>query len=162
MEQIRGSGAKTQYARSIIAMDEPGSGDDNDIRVHIVKANLCREPQPLGMRMTDDGRAEWVEAPKAPGRTSKQVEAKKLLKSMLAAGPVAATAVDEQAELAGISPSTMDRSRFRLHERLVPGAQREWSRTRMMNSERRIPASIWRTPHHVQQMKPSQRTVRSQ
>jgi putative DNA primase/helicase len=116
IERIRDSGAKAQYSRSVIALDTPRLSREQDVRIRVIKANLCRPPEPCGMQIVDPGVAEWlVEAPEPLGRLTRGAEAMDFLRPLLASGPRAVQEIKKLAEADGFAWKTIERAKKPLH-----------------------------------------------
>jgi hypothetical protein len=114
LDQVRGATQITQMARVIWALDMPNGNDLDHKRLHIIKNNLARFAEPLGLRITDDGLI-FDAAPTPPRADSPLNRAIDLLRSILEHGPVAVTKIEEEAAGAAISMSTMRDAKESLH-----------------------------------------------
>lgn len=64
LDRVRGSSAVVQLARLVWAIDKPIEGDAT-LRLAVIKSNLGRFPEPLGMAIDDQGRVHFDAAPQA-------------------------------------------------------------------------------------------------
>ena len=80
------------------------------LRLRIVKSNLAKIPEPLGLKATDRG-IEWTtEVPKQPRRKTKKEEAAEFLDKALENGPRPSREVEEEANQKGITTMTLRRA----------------------------------------------------
>jgi putative DNA primase/helicase len=102
LDRLRGSSAIVQTARLVWALDTPDPGRPDVRRLSVIKSNLARFPEPLGLTIGDEGLA-FVAAPETPKTETLQDRAADLLLALLADGPVASAELKEEFEGAGIS-----------------------------------------------------------
>jgi len=74
LDRVRGSSAVVQLARVVWALDKPVEGDAA-LRVSVIKSNLAKFPEPLGMVIDDAGRVHFDGAPKAKPQISAKRQA---------------------------------------------------------------------------------------
>ncbi len=111
LDMVRGHTSICQPARVIWALDFP-SGPGSDIRrLHQIKNNLRRFPDPLGMRIDEEGNVLWGDAPQEPADATASGRACAFLKSLLGKGPVPSATVLKRAEDARIAPATLNRAK---------------------------------------------------
>ncbi len=118
LERIRGSGSITQTARSVWTLDRPDPNLPERRRLTVVKCNLTgQKPKPLGFTI-DDGGLTFGPAPEPPKEETQLDRAIELLQTLLDAGPMAATAIEQEAAGAAVSWATVRRAKESLH--IVP------------------------------------------
>jgi len=118
LERLRGSSAIAALPRSIIAVDGACPGADT-VRVHSLKCNFARPPEPFALRITEHG-CEPTALPDAPRRDHVQAEAEQFLVALLHGGAVAASEVHSEARARGISTGTLARARQALAIAVLP------------------------------------------
>jgi hypothetical protein len=108
MDRLRGSSTIAQFARSIIAIDQP-SEDDTRLRVRVIKSNLAQVPEPLGAVI--DGDSMWFDStpPETPRKPSTKSDAWEFLVDALQNGKRTYSDIEEEAKGRGISISAMRR-----------------------------------------------------
>jgi hypothetical protein len=113
LDRLRGSSAIGQVARVIWAIDVPDPKDKETKRLSVIKNNLARFPEPVGLSI-DGGGVNFCDVPQEP-HTEKLVErAVRFLKMLLASGPVPSTEVEEEVEKAGLSLHAANRAKKKL------------------------------------------------
>lgn len=113
IDRVRGSSAIVQFARSVIALDAPDPDGPNEVRVHMIKSNLCMPPAPIGFRFGAE-RIEYTAAPERPHPPTQLEKAKDLLRTLLQKAPMKATEVIHEGNAAGISERTLRLAKSRL------------------------------------------------
>ena len=115
LERIRGSGAITQTARAVWILDRPDPNLPERRRLSLAKCNLSgQRPKPLGFTIDDAG-LTFGQAPEPPKEETQLDRAIELLQTLLDGGPMAATAIEEEAQGAAISWRTVTRAKEVLH-----------------------------------------------
>jgi hypothetical protein len=134
-DRVRDSAAKIQFSRSVIALDTPEKNDRQKVRIHVMKLNLSRPPEPVGMRIVEPGIAEWEKpewnaSVQVPGPVSRLDEAATFLRHQLADGAKPKADIVTAAQIAGISSKTLDRAKKELRvvsrPRMTGGKQLWW------------------------------------
>lgn len=116
IDRVRGSGAVTQYAASLIVVEPAGPLTDvKRLRVEI--SNLQTEPAPLGFRIDEEG-VKWVPVPGQEKVMHAFDEAKAFLLEILAGGPVESVAIRDTAESRGLKMDTLRRAKTFLQVRV--------------------------------------------
>ncbi len=113
LNRQRGSSATAYLARTVWALERPNPASDL-LRLRIIKSNVARIPDPVGLKTTDRG-IEWTkEVPEQPPRKTKVDEATEFIQEALKGGPRPSKELDEEAEQEGISKQTLRRAAKRL------------------------------------------------
>ena len=113
LDRVRGSTVIVQLARMVWALDNPDPNDAEHRRFAVIKSNLARFPDALGLRIGDNG-LTFDDAPQVP-RTEMQIDkAVDLLNALLDSGPLPSTKIETEARGAGISWDTMTRAQKKL------------------------------------------------
>ncbi len=110
LDRVRGHGILTQLARVVMALDRPDR-DSETKRLSLLKCNLGRKPEPLGMTIGDAGVSFDADAPEEPHEETQADRARDLLLSILDSGPVPQSDVEQEFKGAGISEATMNRAK---------------------------------------------------
>jgi RecA-family ATPase len=113
LDRLRGSSAIGQVARVIWAIDIPDPKDKETKRLSVIKNNLARYPEPVGLSIDDEG-VTFRDAPEEPHTETLVERAVRFLKMLLASGPVPSTKVEEEANKAGLSLSAANRAKQQL------------------------------------------------
>lgn len=114
LDRIRGSGAITQPARVVWAIDAPDPTQEEHRRLSLVKNNpLGRCADPVGLRIGSDG-ITFDDAPEPPRVETQQDKAADVLAALLREKPMRATDVREELEDAGVSWATARRAKTAL------------------------------------------------
>lgn len=113
LDRLRGSSAIGQFARSVIAIDSPDPDDRNRVRVHVIKSNLCKPPEPIGFCFEEHG-AQYSDAPTKARNETQMDRAVELLRVLLQKGPMKALEVLEQGKGMTISERTMRSAKKKL------------------------------------------------
>jgi hypothetical protein len=114
LDRIRGSGAITQPARVVWAVDTPDPTYPERRRLSVIKNNpvgLPRSGPPLGFTISDGGVEFTEHAPEPPVQESKQDRAGDLLQALLSKGPRRSTDLQAELEDAGLSWSAAKRAK---------------------------------------------------
>ncbi len=78
LDDVRGSTSQVQYARVVMALDVPDASNKDLKRLQVIKSNLSKFPQPLGLEITGDG-IVFTTAPKKEQKQTALNEAGELL-----------------------------------------------------------------------------------
>lgn len=125
MEMVRGSSALAAMMRIIVAVDQPNPLEDG-LRLRLLKSNLGKKPDPIGIRLVDTGPVRLDEAPSAPRQMSRVEVAAEYLRVRLERGPVLSSEILTEAADKGISKSSINRARYQLNLRPVKIEGRWW------------------------------------
>lgn len=110
LDRVRGSSAITQPARVVWALDAPNGNTPDHRRLSVIKSNLGRFPERLGLRIGDEG-LTFDAAPEPPREDTPVNRAVDLLRSLLASGPVPVAQLEEEATGAAISWDAMKKGK---------------------------------------------------
>ncbi len=113
LDRVRGSTVIIQPARVVWALDVPDPNEPEHRRLSVIKSNLGRFPDALGLRITDTG-LTFDAPPQAPKAETQVDRAIDLLKALLATGPVLSAELEQEARGAGISWDTLKRAKDKL------------------------------------------------
>jgi putative DNA primase/helicase len=113
LERLRGSSAIVQTARLVWALDVPDPKIRDIKRMQVIKSNLSKFPDPVGVTIDGTG-VKFVDAPETPKIETKLDQAIDLLMALLQANPVAATQIETEFNQAGISNPTMKKAKAKL------------------------------------------------
>jgi len=113
LDRLRGSSAIVQVARLVWALDVPNPARHEALRLSVIKSNLAKFPEPLGLSINESG-LTFTAAPKAEREPSAQEQAERFLLDLLSAGPVESADVLAAAQRAGISERTLKRAKASL------------------------------------------------
>lgn len=108
--RLRGSGAISQYCRSILALTTPDATQPNERRLDVIKLNIARKPEPVGYILTDQG-PQWGAAPEPSQPHRAAHDAEEFLRAELADGAKAAHDVRDNAIGAGLSDYALKQAR---------------------------------------------------
>ena len=111
LDRVRGSSTIVQTPRIVWAVDKPDPTQADQIRLAVLKSNLGRKPEPLGMTIGDKGPLFSAKAPENPREETQADKAGDLLLALLAKGPVKAADVEAEMEGAGLSYRTAKRAK---------------------------------------------------
>jgi hypothetical protein len=106
LDRVRGSSTIVQFARVIWALDAPDPRTPEVKRLSVIKNNLARFPQPIGM-VIDDAGVTFTDAPSKPRDETQLDRACDLLQALLADGPQKTTMIQSECTNAGISWRTV-------------------------------------------------------
>jgi hypothetical protein len=113
LDRLRGSSAIVQPARVVWALDLPDPLDKEHKRLSVIKSNLARFPEAVGMRIGDDG-VTFDNAPEPPRAYTELDKAVDFLLALLKAAPRPSKEIEEEANGAGISSPTVKRAKRKL------------------------------------------------
>jgi hypothetical protein len=102
LDRIRGISTILQYSRLIWALDTPDLTNKDNKRLSVIKSNLGRKPEPVGVVINDDGVTFGI-APKPPHTETTVDKAVDLLMALLDGDPIRSTTVDDEFKQAGLS-----------------------------------------------------------
>jgi len=114
IDRLRGSSAIVQPARVIWALDVPDQQNKDQRRLQVIKSNIARYPEPVGMSITDLG-VIFGAAPEPPKSETLIDKAADLLISLLDQEPIPQSVIEKEFKGAGISESTMYRAKTKLN-----------------------------------------------
>lgn len=115
LDRVRGSSAIIQPARLVWALDTPDHQRKENMRLQVIKSNLAKFPQPLGMSINDNG-FTFGAAPTAPRNETAVDKASDLLLSLLESGePVKVLELQDEFSGAAISWRAAERAKEKLH-----------------------------------------------
>jgi len=110
LDRLRGSSAIVQTARIVWALDVPDPGAKDVKRMQVVKSNLAKFPEPLGLAIDGDG-VRFTDAPEEPKTETLTDKAADLLMSLLMSKPMLASEIQDEINQAGISWRTAMRAK---------------------------------------------------
>ena len=113
LDRLRGSSAIVQSARVVWALDAPDPHDKEIRRLQVVKSNLSKFPEPVGLTINEKG-ITFVDAPKSPRTETVADKAADLLLALLSKGPKRAVDLEEDLKHAGISWASANRAKKKL------------------------------------------------
>jgi hypothetical protein len=113
LDRIRGISTILQYSRLIWALDTPDLINPENKRLSVIKSNLGRKPEPVGVVIGDTG-VSFGAAPKAPHTETLADKAADLLLALLADEPVRSTELENEFKQAGISWRTANDAKKKL------------------------------------------------
>ena len=113
LDRVRGSTVIVQPARVVWAVDNPDPNDLDHKRLSVIKSNLGRFPDALGLRISDTG-ISFDAAPQAPKPETQLDKAIDLLRALLASGPLPSAKIEAEMKGAGISWDTAKRAKDKL------------------------------------------------
>ncbi len=117
LDDVRGSSAQVQYARVVMALDVPDANNKDVKRLQVIKSNLGKFPQPLGLQITGKG-IEFTTAPKKQQNKTALSEAGELLRylwdSREKGQKLWVTDLQHEAKMAGVSFKSMQRAKEEL------------------------------------------------
>ncbi len=113
LNRQRGSSATAYLARTVWALERPNPASAL-LRLRVIKSNVARIPDALGLKTTDRG-IEWTEeVPAQPRKKTKEEEAMDFLHEALKSGPRLGKELEEEADQDGITTATLRRASKRL------------------------------------------------
>lgn len=113
LDRLRGSSAIVQPTRAVWVLDAPDKTRPEKKRIAMIKNNLARFPEPVGMVIDENG-VSFSDAPEPPRVETVTDKATDLLLSLLSGGAVRSTELKSEFEEAGISWSAAERAKKRL------------------------------------------------
>jgi hypothetical protein len=112
LESVRGHGCIAQMPRIVWALEKPDP-DDDALRLRVIKNNLARMPEPIGVRITERGPVT-CDLPRAPQKETQLDRASEFLRAILQTAPQRQFHVETQAQANGIASKTLRRAKERL------------------------------------------------
>ncbi len=113
LERIRGSSAIIQTSRVVWALDVPDQNKDREKRLSMIKNNLARFPDPIGVTIDAHG-VMFGTAPEPPKRETLQDKAIDMLMAILSGGPMAVDEIEEHADGLGLSMPTVRKAKEKI------------------------------------------------
>lgn len=113
LDRVRGSTVIVQPARVVWAVDTPNPAEPNRRRLSVIKSNLGRFPQAIGLTIDDAG-VTFGDAPEAPKTETQLDRAAELLVAILRKGPTLYGEIETEAAGAGLSMDTVRRAKEKL------------------------------------------------
>jgi len=110
VDRLRGFSGIAQYARMIWALDIPNQNQPENIRLAMIKSNLSRRADPLGMQITEEG-ITFGDPPEEPKVQTLVDQGIDLLLALLARGPELQAKIEQDFKGKGISAMTMRRAK---------------------------------------------------
>jgi len=114
LDRVRGSTAIVQTARVVWALDVPDTNAAEVKRLSVIKNNLARFPEPIGVTCDDDG-VEFVPAPQEERKETLETKAVDLLYALLSKGAMTVPDLKDNFEGAGISWRTATRAGHKIN-----------------------------------------------
>lgn len=116
LDRVRGGSALVQPARVIWALDIPNQADKEHKRLSVIKNNLARFPESVGLRIGGEG-VSFGDAPSVPRKETLQDKAENFLMVMLgrSRGRDLASKLIEEGEQAGVSKAALYRAKENLN-----------------------------------------------
>ena len=118
LDRVRGSSAIPQTARVVWALDVPDPNYEERKRLSVIKNNLARFAEPIGMTIDDTGLI-FGDAPEPPKQETVLDQAIDLLRVELSKEPKRATYLQEVFDDKGISWSSAKRAKEKLYIAVV-------------------------------------------
>jgi putative DNA primase/helicase len=112
LDRVRGSSAIIQTARLVWAIDQPDPGSETR-RLSIIKNNMARFPEPVGLTIGDLG-LSFGDAPEKPKEDTPVERAIDLLRVLLDDSPMRQPDIEDEAKGSGISWASMRRAKKQL------------------------------------------------
>jgi hypothetical protein len=127
IHRLRGSGAISQYCRSILALGVPDPAQPERRRLDVIKLNLRKKPPAVGYDLTDSGPA-WGDAPEPPKERRAVDDATDFLSVALINGPRESKGIEEEAKQAGIGRNALfdAKKALRIQARREGGKAGRW------------------------------------
>jgi hypothetical protein len=113
LDRLRGSTAITQAARLVWALDTPDPMQEHIARLSVIKSNLAKFPQPVGMTIDEHG-VTFTHAPEAPKVESVADKAADLLLALLSDEPMPAGEIEKEFNGHDVSWRSAERAKKRL------------------------------------------------
>lgn len=124
IDRMRGSSAIAQFARVVMAVDTPEPDRAEWLRFRVIKNNLARMPEAIGVMLEDGSASFTTMVPEEPERHSPTTEARDFLVDYLRNIPRAPADIKKAAEEQGIAWNAVIRAAGTLGivKRRLPGA----------------------------------------
>jgi hypothetical protein len=113
LDRVRGISTILQYSRLIWALDTPDQTNLENKRLSVIKSNLGKKPEPIGVTIDDAG-IVFGTAPQAPHVETVTSKASDLLLAILQKAPILATQIETEMNNAGISWAAARRAKEKL------------------------------------------------
>jgi hypothetical protein len=113
LDRVRGSSSILQYSRLIWALDAPDLTNTENKRLAVIKSNLGKKPEPVGLTIDDSG-VTFGAAPEIPRTETVLDKAVDLMLALLADEPLKMTVIEDEFKQAGISTASMRRAKDKL------------------------------------------------
>lgn len=110
LERLRGSSAIVQTARVVWALDVPDPAAKESKRLAVIKSNLAKFPDPVGMTIDENG-VHFGNAPQPPKNETAADKAVDLLLDLLGREPRPYSEIEEAYHAAGLSEPTINRAK---------------------------------------------------
>ena len=110
LDRLRGYSGIVQPARVVMVLDTPDEQDAETKRLSVIKSNLGRFPEPLGLQITEQG-IIFCSAPTAGKQTGVLEQAKEALRALLEDGPQFYNDLEAELKAMGVSMSTARRAK---------------------------------------------------
>ena len=110
LDRLLGSSFIAQVPRVVWSLDLPDPADPGNRRLSVIKNNLGPIPDPVGMRIDDNG-LHFGPPPQPPTGQSEHDRAITFLQQLLTDSPLPANQIIEQAHAAGLSERTLRRAK---------------------------------------------------
>jgi len=111
LDRVRGSTTITQFCRAVLAVYRLKEGDQTGpVRLEMIKSTFGKPPPAAGFTIADAG-LTFGEAPEEQERETQRDRGGDLLRALLEDGPMLQKEIEAEAKGAGISWSTMTRSK---------------------------------------------------
>ena len=102
---------RAMEGRLVMALEYPIPGDEESLQLRVIKSNLPKFPEPLGMEIDEAKGPMFGLPPEVPREETLKDKAADLLLALLNRGPKPATEVYEEAEQAGLGKETPRRAK---------------------------------------------------
>ena len=113
LDRVRGISTILQYSRLIWALDTPDLTHKENKRLSVIKSNLSKKPNPIGVTIDDLG-VTFGDAPQAPHVETIADRAGDMLLALLRKQPMQAAYLEDEIEQAGISWRSAQRVKSKL------------------------------------------------
>lgn len=110
LSMLRGSSAIVQPARVVWALDSPDPNNKDAKRLQVIKSNLARFPEPIGMSVNGQG-VMFSTSPNTPKKRTVVDDACDLLTSLLSNGREWAQMIESEFDSAGLSWDSAKRAK---------------------------------------------------
>ena len=114
LDRVRGSSSIVQTPRVVWALDRPDPHGTDGIRLSVIKSNIAKKPDPLGMWIDEAGPHFENDAPKPPRTETQEDKAADWLLEILKPGPKPYTEIEKELKGLGISEVTARRVKAKL------------------------------------------------
>lgn len=116
IDRIRGSSAIAQFPRMVMAIDIPNEDFPDKRKLQVIKNNLGKYANPIGITITDHGIeiASDIESIGRPQKTTQRESAKEFLKELLKDGSKSSLEVYKKGAEKGLDKQTLQRAKKEL------------------------------------------------